>query len=204
MANRNREAYIASLQGDETMQALDIGTGFDFNKPVKNKKADVIIGALAGCHIGYKLEYKNLATKRFAKWAANAAWFRTGDMLSPSDVKAAVREFYRRVATGELAWKDGAKKMLEFTRLVDGTMELKVSTFIPGMYQDTGKSSVESEELEPEKAGVVTEADLEAALEDVDVLASVEAMLAARISPAERAVLERARHDLVILSKKTA
>lgn len=202
----NRDYYIHTYQQDDSMQALNVGTGFDFTKPIKNKKAEVIINALSGCHIGYKLDYKNLCTKRFKKWASGAAWFTTGDMLSPTDVKQAIREFYRRVATGELSWATGERKMLELTRLTDGTTELKVSTFIEGLFTDTSKIEkvAENKVAEDVKEEKVTQKDVEAMLEEIDVIASIEAMLQSKIGVGERAVLQKALDDLKIMTRKSA
>lgn len=130
----NKQVYLNQFN-DETIQVLDLGEALDLTKPIKNKKAEVIINALAGQHIGYKLDYKNLACKRFKKWVEGNTSFESKDMLAPRDVKQAVREFYRRVAVGELTWSDGEKKMLQFTRLIDGTMELKVVAFVEGLFE---------------------------------------------------------------------
>lgn len=208
----NREHYVKQLQGDESIQAMDVGTGFDFTKSSKNKKACLIVRQMAAMRIGYRMEYKVLATKKFNKWAMGAAWFKAGDMLAPSDVKAAVREFYRLVAVGELQWQDGSKKMLEFIRLIDGTYELRVVTFVPGLYRDTSADVTARAETAaaPEQAAVdspamaFTEAELAEAVGEVDVQATIEAMLSSKISPAERAILQRAMHDLKCIAKKSA
>ncbi len=202
-----REAYIASLQSDESLQALDVGTGWDFSAPCRNRKALVVVEALQGVKCGYRLDYKNLACKRFQKWAAGAAWFKAGDMLSPADVKAAVREFYRRVATGELSWSDGCLRMLQLNRLIDGTTYLEVVPFVPGLYRDTSSDVPQATQDTTGEAETTVASPVEAvptASEEVDVLASVEAMLASRISLGERAVLERALHDLKILARRSA
>ena len=53
---------------DDRNQYLDCGASFDFSKPCKNAKANFLVSVMAKQHIGYKLEYKNLACKRWTKW----------------------------------------------------------------------------------------------------------------------------------------
>lgn len=206
MANMNsREVYISSLQRDESLQALDVGTGWDFGTPCRNKKALVVVKALQGRAIGYRLDYKNLACKRFQKWASGAAWFKPGDMLSPGDVKAAVREFYRLVATGELGWADGVLRQLQLTRLIDGTTYLEVVPFVPGLYRDKSKDvPVQADAGIGGEAQSLPSSSEVTASSEVDVVASLEAILRGNISDIEREVVGKAMASLLLAAEKTA
>lgn len=201
-----KKEYRDAYKQEEKIQYLEDKASFDFSKECKNKKALFLVDIMAKQHIGYKLEYKNLACKRWSKWVKDNPSFTSSDMLNPADIKATVREFYRQVATGELTWSDGIKRQLEFTRSVDGLMELRVIGFIEDYFTDTSKIEkvTENEVVEEVKEEKVTQKDVEAMLEEIDVIASIEAMLQSKIGVGERAVLQKALDDLKIMTRKSA
>lgn len=201
-----KKEYRDAYKQEEAIQYLEDKASFDFSKECKNKKALFLVDIMAKQHIGYKLEYKNLACKRWSNWVKDNPSFTSSDMLNPADIKAAVREFYRQVATGELSWADGIKRQLEFTRSIDGLMELRVIGFIEDYFTDTSKIEkvTENEVVEEVKEEKVTQKDVEAMLEEIDVIASIEAMLQSKIGVGERAVLQKALDDLKIMTRKSA
>lgn len=229
-----RQNYMATFSRDESIQVLDCGSSIQL-EPNKacGKKAALIVSMLAKEKIGYKLEMKNLLYKKWRKWVLDAASFTTADVISASDVKEAIREFYRLVSIGELTWADGNLRMLEMVQHIDGLLEVRVAPFVPGLFTLKGAKAEKEVKAEPAPAAPANPAkaeeaneeialnlndfskpskaeerasasDVEAVLADVDVLASVRDILKGHISVAERAILSRALDDLQKLQKVSA
>ena len=225
-----RNNYLATFAKDESIQVLDCGSSIK-KEPARacGKKASLIISMLAKEKIGYKLEMKNLLYKKWRKWVIDAPTFTTADVISASDVKEAIREFYRLVTIGELTWADGNLRMLELVQHIDGLLEVRVAPYIPGLFTLKGAKTEKQEDKSvesvpdskcndsvpeslnglpmPAKAEHeerVTVSDVEEALTDFDVLGSVQELLKGHISVAERAILSRALDDLLKLQKVSA
>ena len=111
----------------------------------------------SGKHIGYKMEMKNLLYKQWKKWVYENPSFKVSDILSITEVKAAIKEFYRRVLVGEMKWQDQESKMLELVQHQDGLLELRVVAFTEGLFTvkedkaetegTTGTEVTEAEEI---------------------------------------------------------
>ena len=225
-----RNSYLDGFRKDESIQVLDCGSSIQ-KEPGKacGKKASLIVSMLAKEKIGYKLEMKNLLYKKWRKWVLDASTFTTADVISASDVKEAIREFYRLVTIGELSWADGNLRMLELVQHIDGLIEVRVAPYVPGLFTMTG-SKVEKQEdksvesvpdskcndsvpeslnglpmpAKTEHEERVTVSDVASTLADVDVLGSIQELLKGHISVAERAILSRALDDLLKLQKVSA
>ena len=63
-----KKEYRDAYKQEEKIQYLEDNASFDFSKECKNKKALFLVDIMAKQHVGYKLEYKNLACKRWSKW----------------------------------------------------------------------------------------------------------------------------------------
>lgn len=202
-----RNNYLATFAKDESIQVLDCGSSIK-KDPVKacGKKASLIVSMLAKEKIGYKLEMKNLLYKKWRKWVLDASTFTTADVISASDVKEAIREFYRLVSIGELTWVDGNLRMLELVQHIDGLLEVRVAPYVPGLFTMTQAKSEKQEDKQADSDNEerVTVSDVEEILADVDVLGSVQELLKGHISVAERAILSRALDDLLKLQKVSA
>lgn len=205
-----RNNYLATFAKDESIQVLDCGSSIK-KEPAKacGKKAALIVSMLAKEKIGYKLEMKNLLYKKWRKWILDASTFTTADVISASDVKEAIREFYRLVSIGELTWADGNLRMLELVQHIDGLLEVRVAPYIPGLFTLKGAKTEKQEDKQADSDNAeneerVTVSDVEEILADVDVLGSVQELLKGHISVAERAILSRALDDLLKLQKVSA
>lgn len=197
-----KQEYRDAYKQEERIQYLEDKASFDFSKECKNKKALFLVDIMAKQHIGYKLEYKNLACKRWSKWVKDNPSFTSSDMLNPADIKATVREFYRQVVTGELSWADGIKRQLEFTRSIDGLMELRVIGFIEGYFTDSNKAeSVEKSEPQAEAKSEHQEAleVIQEVMNPKSTLDSINDLLQGNLSLAERRILEETAKALQAL-----
>lgn len=202
----SKKEYRKAYAEDERNQYLDCGASFDFSKPCKNAKANFLVSVMAKMHIGYKLEYKNLACKRWTKWVKESPSFKSSELLNPSDVKSAVKEFYRLVSIGELSWADGQKRQLEFTRSIDGLMELRVIGYVDGYFADSSKAVNPTDDVPENAESIQSEAVVSEAVEadEIDVMATLEAILKGNISEIEREIVGKAMASLILASKKTA
>jgi hypothetical protein len=197
-----KKEYRDAYKQEECLQYLEDKASFDFTKECKNKKALFLVGIMAKQHIGYKLEYKNLACKRWGKWVKDDPSFSSSDMLNPADIKATVREFYRQVATGELSWADGIKRQLEFTRSIDGLMELRVIGFIEGYFTDSNQVTMTDKEESASDGKSEHEQALELVNEIMNkktALDSINELLEGSLSLAERKILEETAKALQAL-----
>lgn len=202
----SKKEYRKAYAEDENSQYLDCGASFDFSKECKNKKALFLVSIMAKQHVGYKLEYRNLACKRWGKWVKDNPSFTSSDMLNPADIKATVREFYRQVATGELSWADGIKRQLEFTRSIDGLMELRVIGFIEGYFTDSSQAVIPTDDVSENAESIQSKAEVSEAVEadEIDVMATLESILRGNISDIEREVIGKAMASLILAAEKTA
>ena len=123
-----------------------------------------------------------------------------------ADIKATVREFYRQVATGELSWADGIKRQLEFTRSVDGLMELRVIGFIEGYFTDSSQAVIPTDDVSENAESIQSKAEVSVAVEadEIDVMATLESILRGNISDIEREVIGKAMASLLLAAEKTA
>ena len=202
----NKKEYRKAYAEDDRNQYLDCGASFDFSKPCKNAKANFLVSVMAKMHIGYKLEYKNLACKRWTKWVKESPSFKSSELLNPADIKATVREFYRQVATGELSWADGIKRQLEFTRSIDGLMELRVIGFIEGYFTDSSQAVIPTDDVPENAESIQSKSEVSEAVEadEIDVMATLESILRGNISDVEREVIGKAMTSLLLAAEKTA
>lgn len=195
-----RNAYHATFSRDESIQVLDCGSSIQ-KKPGKacGKKASLIVSMLAKEKIGYKLEMKNLLYKKWRKWVLDASTFTTADVISASDVKEAIREFYRLVTIGELTWADGNLRMLELVQHIDGLLEVRVAPYVPGLFT-LSEAKENKKEVKSDSSSIAP--TINNAIKKTGVMACLKAMLDADISISERISIETAIKQLELLDSQ--
>lgn len=194
--NQVRKSYLAGFGSNPDLQVLDLGTQISKEAPKNlSKKAEIIISIFSGKHVGYKMELKNLLYKQWKKWVYENPSFKVSDVLSITEVKAAIKEFYRRVLVGEMSWQDQESKMLELVQHKDGLLELRVVAFAEGLFTVKEDKAEEEEAMMPEvtdEAEEVATAETASTEKEPSMVERLKALLEVAKTDTEKLALEKA------------
>ena len=205
--NEVRKNYLSGFGSNPDLQVLDLGTQISKEAPKNlSKKAEIIISIFSGKHVGYKMELKNLLYKQWKKWVYENPSFKVSDVLSITEVKVAIKEFYRRVLVGEMSWQDQESKMLELVQHKDGLLELRVVAFAEGLF--TVKEDKAEEETTETSGSEITEAEeiseVSETVKEPSMVERLKALMELAKTDTERMALERAISMLTVSVIKKA
>lgn len=157
----------------ECTRIFNFGFGEKYTPPKRiSRKVETVVGWLiANGKIGTTIELSVFFGRVFKKWD-NKSTFGTKDMLSPSDLKAALRLYYAKVTAGDIQFTDGEKRMAEvIENKRDKKLLLVVRKYVPELLeiQSPYENEVEApmlEVAEPEEK-TIAPSDRKSGLEEI-------------------------------------